>query len=66
MSQDKLEMQLKSLDERLDNLDSIVTTLVERVMKQPVSMEVPCPKCGGIVQITFTSNVKGGSKINLE
>ena len=59
-------MQLKMLSERFDNLDSIVTSLVERVMKQPVSMEVPCPKCGGIVQITFTCNAKSGSKANLE
>jgi len=66
LSQDKIEMQLKSLDERLDNLDTIVTTLVERVMKQPVSMEVPCPKCGSVVQITFTCNAKSGARVDLQ
>ncbi len=62
MSQDKIEMQLKLLSERFDNLDTIVTTLVERVMKQPATMEVTCPKCGTIVQITFTCNTKSGGK----
>jgi hypothetical protein len=46
------------LDERLDNIDSIVTSLVERVMGRPLLMEVICPNCGQTVQISITSGVR--------
>ena len=59
---DQLEKRLEMLDQRLDNIDSIVTALVERVMKQPVTMEVICPKCGSRVQIMLTSSTKVMSK----
>ena len=60
---DQLEKRLEMLDQRLDNIDSVVTALVERVMKQPVSIDVACPKCGSVVQIMLTSSTKiGGSK----
>ena len=36
---DQLEKRLEMLDQRLDNIDSIVTALVERVMKQPVTVD---------------------------
>lgn len=56
------EKRLEMLDQRLHNLDSIVTALVERVMRQPISLEVVCPKCGSIVQVTLTSNVRLSSE----
>ncbi len=56
------EKRLEMLDQRLHNLDSVITTLVERVMSQPVSLEVVCPKCGSIVQVTLTSNVRLSSE----
>jgi DNA-directed RNA polymerase subunit RPC12/RpoP len=59
---DQLEKRLEMLDQRLDNIDSIVTALVERVMKQPVTMEVVCPKCGSRMQIMLTSSTKVMSK----
>ena len=59
---DQLEKRLEMLDQRLDNIDSIVTALVERVMKQPVTVEVVCPKCGSRVQIMLTSSTKVMSK----
>jgi len=46
------------LDERLDNIDSIVTSLVERVMARPLVIEVTCPNCGQTVQINVTSGVR--------
>jgi hypothetical protein len=61
-SMDQLEKRLEMLDQRLDNIDSIVTALVERVMKQPVTMEVVCPKCGSRMQIMLTSSTKAMSK----
>ena len=50
--------RLDMLDERLDNLDSIVTSLIERVMGRPLVIEVTCPNCGQTVQINVTSGVR--------
>ena len=58
----KVEHRLEMLDQRLDNIDSVVTNLVERVMYQPVSVECPCPKCGSTIKILLTGNVKLISK----
>ena len=58
----QLIKRLDMLDERLDNLDSIVTSLVERVMARPLLMEVTCPNCGQTVQISVTSGVRLRSK----
>ena len=55
---DKVENQLEMLDQRLDNIDSVVTNLVERVMHQPVSVECLCPKCGNTIRIMLTGTVK--------
>ncbi len=54
--------RLEMLDKRLDNIDSVVTALVERVMRQPVTIEVTCPKCGSVVQIMLTANTKTTGK----
>lgn len=62
MEQGQFEKRLEMLGQRLDNIDSVVTALVERVMKQPVTIEVACPKCGNVVQIMLTSSVKSSSK----
>lgn len=58
----QFDKRLKMLDQRLDNIDSVVTALVERVMKQPVNIEITCPKCGSTIRIALTSNVKASSK----
>ncbi len=50
------------LDQRLDNIDSVLTTLVERVMKQPLRMEIICPKCGETIQVNITSSVRLGRR----
>lgn len=55
---EQLIKRLDMLDERLDNLDSIVTSLIERVMGRPLVMEVTCPNCGQIVQVNVTSGVR--------
>ena len=54
----QLMKRLDMLDERLDNIDSIVTSLVERVMGRPLLIEVTCPNCGQTVQINVTSGVR--------
>jgi tetrahydromethanopterin S-methyltransferase subunit G len=55
---EQLMKRLDMLDERLDNIDSIVTSLIERVMGRPLAMEVTCPNCGQTVQINVTSGVR--------
>ena len=54
----QLTKRLDMLDDRLDNMDSIVTSLVERVMARPLVIEVTCPNCGQTVQINVTSGVR--------
>ena len=54
--------RLDMLDERLDNLDSIVTSLIERVMGRPLVIEVTCPNCGQTIEINVTSGVRLRSK----
>ena len=54
----QLIKRLDMLDDRLDNMDSIVTSLVERVMARPVVIEVTCPNCGQTIQINVTSGVR--------
>jgi hypothetical protein len=54
----QLVKRLDILDERLDNIDSIVTSLIERVMARPLVIEVTCPNCGQIIQISVTAGVR--------
>ena len=54
----QLIKRLDMLDGRLDNMDSIVTSLVERVMARPLAMEVTCPNCGQTIQVNVTSGVR--------
>ena len=54
----QLIKRLDMLDDRLDNMDSIVTSLVERVMARPLVVEVTCPKCGQTIEINVTSGVR--------
>jgi hypothetical protein len=50
------------LEERLDNMDSVMGSLVERVMGRPLVIEVPCPNCGQTIQVNVTSSVRLGGK----
>jgi hypothetical protein len=54
----QLIKRLDMLDDRLDNMDSIVTSLIERVMGRPLVMEITCPNCGQTVQVHITSGVR--------
>jgi hypothetical protein len=58
LSVDQIIKRLNMLDERLDNMDSIITSLVERVMEKPLTLEITCPKCGQAIQVNITSNVR--------
>jgi len=50
---ENLKRHLNMLDQRLDNIDSIVTAVAERVMNQPVTLNISCPNCGKNVEITL-------------
>jgi len=54
----QLIKRLDMLDERLDNMDSIVTSVIERVMGRPLVMEVTCPNCDQTIQVHITSGVR--------
>lgn len=58
LTMEQINRHLNLVDERLDNMDSVITSLVERIMQQPVTLEVLCPKCGQAIQINITSNVR--------
>ncbi len=49
----RLKQRLDMLDQRLDNIDSVVTAVVERVMKQPITFNVTCSKCGQNIEIAL-------------
>ena len=62
MKQEQVEKRIEMLDQRLDNIDSVVTNLVERIMRQPVTIELVCPKCDNPIQIMLTSNARTSGK----
>ena len=57
---ERISKQLEMLDRRLDNVDSIVSAVAERVMKQPVTMNITCSKCGHKIEITLIGTEKPG------
>ena len=53
-----IKRRLDMLDHRLDNIDSMVTAVAERVMKQPITLTITCPYCGRDIEITILGNEK--------
>ena len=54
----QLSKRLEMLDGRLDNLDSMVTAVVERVMKHTLTLEMSCPHCGRHLQAAVIGQIK--------
>ena len=54
----KLEEQVEALDKRLDNIDSMVTAVAERVMNRPLVLNVTCPHCGKGIEIALMGTEK--------
>lgn len=50
---ERIKEQLDMLDGRLDNVDSIVSAVAERVMNQPITLNMTCPKCGQKIEIAL-------------
>jgi len=55
---ERIKQRLNLLDQRLDNIDSVITAAVERVMSQPVTLNTTCPHCGKSIEIAFIGNHK--------
>jgi len=55
---EQLKRRLDMLDQRLDSIDSMVTAVAERVMKQPVTLSIICPRCGKNIEITLIGSEK--------
>ncbi|MGD0856636.1 MAG: hypothetical protein ABSA18_12640 [Dehalococcoidia bacterium] len=59
----QMEKRLEMMYKRIDQLDTMVSTLIERVMRQPVmNIEITCPKCGSHVHVSVTGNTKLSTK----
>ncbi|MFC1966147.1 hypothetical protein ACFLWI_04285 [Chloroflexota bacterium] len=54
----RINRRLDMLDQRLDNIDSIVTAVAERVMSQLISLNITCPHCGKDVEIAIVGSQK--------
>ena len=50
--------RLDMLDRRFDNVDSIVSVVAERVMKQPITLNITCSKCGQKMEIAIIGTEK--------
>lgn len=54
----RINKRLDMLDQRLDNIDSIVTAVAERIMSQPVTLNIVCPHCGKNQEIAVIGSQK--------
>ena len=55
---ENIKRRLGMLDRRLDDIDSMVSAVIERVMSQPVTIDVICPNCGKNIEIALIGNKK--------
>ena len=53
---ENIKRRLDMLDRRLDDIDSMVSAVIERVMSQPITVEVSCPNCGKSIEIGLIGN----------
>ena len=53
-----VKRRLDMLDQRLDNIDSMVTAVAERVMNQPITLNITCPYCSKNVEIAIIGSEK--------
>ena len=57
---ERISQRLDMLDRRLDNVDSIVSVVAERIMKQPITLNITCSKCGQKIEIALIGTEKPG------
>ena len=54
----RIQKRLDMLDQRLDNIDSMVTAVAERIMNQPITLNIICPHCGKNLEIAIIGSQK--------
>ena len=54
----RIKKLLDMLDRRLDNIDSMVTAVAERVMSQLITVNITCPHCGKDIEIAIVGSQK--------
>jgi len=55
---ERIKRRLDMLDQRLDNIDSMVTAVAERIMSQPIALNITCPYCGKNIEIAIIGSEK--------
>ena len=55
---ERLQERMELLDERLDNIDSVLTAVAERIMKQPITITLSCPHCGKDIEVSLVGQQK--------
>ena len=55
---ERVKKRLDMLDQRFDNIDSVVSAVVERVMKRPITLNMTCPHCGKDIEIAIIGSEK--------
>jgi hypothetical protein len=55
---ERIKRRLDMLDSRLDSIDSMVTAVAERVMQQPIVLNIVCPHCGKNIEIAVLGSEK--------
>ena len=53
-----IKERMDMFDQRLDNIDSMVTAVAERVMSQLITLNITCPHCGKNVEIAIVGSQK--------
>ena len=54
----RIKRRVDMFDQRLDNIDSMVTAVAERVMSQLVTLNITCPHCGKDIEISVVGSQK--------
>ena len=55
---ERLQGRMELLDDRLDNIDSVLTAVAERIMKQPITITLNCPHCGKDIEVSLVGQQK--------
>ncbi len=53
-----MKRRLDMLDQRLYSIDSMVTAVAERVMRQPITLNITCPSCSRNIEVAIIGSVK--------
>ena len=55
---ERLTKRMDLLDQRLDNIDTMVTAVAERIMSQPLSLIITCPHCHKNIEFSIVGSEK--------